>query len=157
MIPFPYQSPIRFFSYSHKWFYNKPDSYGRKCLENGAWEIRKVLIMPNRSASFFTAFSLCFSSCHFSNLKISCPLYSTQPFCSSSPKFISAFYRGYPQGFLSTVNHLMTSHLVTENVYHTFHHILSCIMLSFDKYVINACWINETLKNQFTFYLYHEK
>ena len=91
--------------------------------------------MLSKSASFFTAFSLCFSSCHFSNLKISCPLYSTQPFCSSSPKFISAFYRGYPQGFLSTVNHLMTSHLVTENVYHTFHHILSCIMLSFDKYV----------------------
>ena len=70
------------------------------------------------------------------------------PFCSSSLKFISAFYRGYPQVFLFTVNHLMTSHLVTKNLYHTFHHILSCIMLSFDKYVINACWLNETLKNQ---------
>jgi len=42
----------------------------------------------------------------------------------------------------------MTSHLVIKNLYHTFHHILSCIMLSFDKYVINACWLNETLKNQ---------
>ena len=62
--------------------------------------------MLHKQASFLTALLLCFSSCHFPYLKISCPLYSMEPLAHHSfqvLKFTSTFLGGYPQGFSFTV------------------------------------------------------
>lgn len=65
-IPF-HQSPIRFFSYSHKWFYNKPE----KCVEmfrNGHGKLEGS--HHAKQISQFLQPSLCFQfQCHFFQFK----------------------------------------------------------------------------------------
>ena len=122
-------------------FYNKPDSYGRECWENGG------KIMLNKSARFFTAFLFSFSSSHFSNLKS--PVHFT-------PQSHLAFVQVQPNSSQHSVEGIPTDPFTMNPpndisfgyqkfIPHISPYTLLVLHLSYDKHFLNACWISATL------------